>query len=1773
MSANFPQSPTLNQVYSFNGNTWRWNGRYWQAETVSELAGSTGATGAAGATGATGPTGLGFSIAKTYSSVALLTADTAPTGITAGQFAIIDNGNYNTDSENSRLYLWNGTSYQYVTDLSGAQGIVGPQGATGAGATGATGLTGATGSAGTSGSPGTAGADGATGATGPQGATGPAGTTANVAVYDEGNLVASSLTGINFVGAGITANVVSGNVQVTVTATGTGTGGFSYGNTAPQSAQPGDRWVNSETLRELVYINDGDSSQWIEPITIGLVGATGAQGTGTNVAIYDENTLITASANSLKFVGAGIAANLVTGNIEVTVSATGSGQFTFSNTAPVAPVVGSRWLDSESGKEFVYVTTGNASVWMQPVSSSDPGANLSAVAGNILPAGNLIYDLGSDTQRWRDLYLSGNSIRLGGATLSSTGSAINLPAGTTVAGQSVATSGEVSTGGGPKITNLQITSNVAVVLDDTAVDLTGGYIRLTGTNFVTGCLVYAGTQPATSTTFISATEVRAQLGAQAAGTYPVYLVNPDGGTAIRVPGVTYSASPAWQTASSLGDQYDGVLLNLSVIATDAVTYTLVSGSLPPGLSLNSNTGVISGTITGVANDTVYTFTITAVDAQLQDSPRVFTINVTVSDPYFKLTTLLLTGNSGNTVVTDSSTNNFPITVVGDSRASNFSPYLTGWSCYFDGTGDYLSTPYTTNFNFGTSDFTIEAWIYTNSVSIVGGIVGISNANGSDGIVLRISNNTVQFWVNGYGSGVNGSQTITTGVWYHVALVRNGSTNTLYLNGSSIGSNTQTTTIGTPSIVVVGRTYANYDAEYFNGYISNVRIIKGIAVYTGNFTSPTSPLVVTQSAGTNIAAITGTQTSLLTCHANRLVDSSTNNFAITRNGDVSVVSFNPFNLTNTGTTGSMYFDGTGDYTLTGAIAVAAANEDFTIEYWFYATGSGTGWGYHIATVASSGSYFIFGANPSTGRLGGNWPNGSNRFPSGDATFSGTSYTTNTWNHVALVRSSNVIKVYLNGQASTTTWAITDALGLGSSFGNQIYIGGFPSIGGNAYYSLGYMSDVRIVKGTAVYTSNFTPPTAPVTAVANTQLLTLQNRQPPNNHTFQDSSSNNFLITRSGNATQGTFSPFSQSGWSYYFDGSNDSLTIASGSQTYDFNSWFLSTTASGSRVGTIEAWIYLLSHSSPTTNYTHRCILGRGSTFLNFGVRPNGALRFYYYNGTTDQTWFESSSNAIQLNTWHHVAAVFYSDDTCKLFVNGVLNSGNRITTNSGDSGSNIFNGNEGTRTDADGTNHYIGKETSSTSTSSWHGYISNLRIVSGQSLYTTTFVPSPTPLTTSSQGVTGANCKLLTAHANRFRDGSTNNRTFTINDTPSVQAFSPFVPTAVYSPVVHGGSAFLDGSGDYLTYPADPPSDLSGTIDYTIEAWVYLTGYGSSADVSFSIINRFEPVGGAGYLYGIIGGGTDQGKVRFYGTGGSINLLSTNQVPIQSWNHLALVKNGTNYTHYLNGVINGTATTATTVNTSSNSVKIGQYGGYSDTFKGYLTNLRVVKGTAVYTSTFTPPTTPLTATTNTSLLLNFTNDAIEDATGRNVIETVGDARTTSAVTKWTGSHSMYFDGTGDWLYTNSNLPYFTFGAGDFTVETWLFATATPSNMFTIFDTRPASTQGAYTLFYLSSDLTIRLWVSSADRITSSAIATNTWYHVALSRSLSNTRLFINGVQSGSTYVDTNNYLASLLLIGASYGGGASIAYSWAGYMQDFRITRYARYTANFTPPTGPARLK
>jgi len=163
-------------------------------------------------------------------------------------------------------------------------------------------------------------------------------------------------------------------------------------------------------------------------------------------------------------------------------------------------------------------------------------------------------------------------------------------------------------------------------------------ITITGTNFVNGINVEAiatngAIVQADTVTFNSATSVSAAFTITTDGTYYLRLENPDG-NAVRSSTalLTVSDAPTWSTAAgSLGSAAAGSAISFTVAATSdsAVTYAKTSGTFPGGVTIDSNTGVISGTESGATSETIYSFTITATDAEGQTADRAFSITITV----------------------------------------------------------------------------------------------------------------------------------------------------------------------------------------------------------------------------------------------------------------------------------------------------------------------------------------------------------------------------------------------------------------------------------------------------------------------------------------------------------------------------------------------------------------------------------------------------------------------------------------------------------------------------------------------------------------------------------------------------------------------------------------------------------------------------------------------------------------------------------------------------------------------------------------------------------------------------------------------------------------------------------------------------------------------------------------------------------------------------------------------------------------------------------------
>jgi hypothetical protein len=630
----------------------------------------------------------------------------------------------------------------------------------------------------------------------------------------------------------------------------------------------------------------------------------------------------------------------------------------------------------------------------------------------------------------------------------------------------------------------------------------------------------------------------------------------------------------------------------------------------------------------------------------------------------------------------------------------------------------------------------------------------------------------------------------------------------------------------------------------------------------------------------------------------------------------------------------------------------------------------------------------------------------------------------------------------------------------------------------------------------------------------------------NNTFLDSSTNNFTITRNGDTTQGTFSPFSVGAgeWSNYFDGTGDYLTVPNNTaldlQSGDF---------------TVECWFYLTGGSGTLRPIISR-FNGNAATRsdLQFFIRVSSAnnLQITPYSGTT--VYDMEFTGPIALNTWHHCALV-RTGNTFYAYFNGVRNATTQTITG------NLNNGTWET---------WIGGYREGGTFYYTPGYIASARILKGTALYTGSTYTIPTAPPTAI-----TNTSLLTCQSNRFVDNSTNNFTITRNGDVRVTPFSPFQPTQAYSPAVTGGSGYFDDTGDYLTIPSSAAYRIESNTTWTWECWVYPVTLAATDVLSGNTTN-----------------GASTGHVFYLASGllrliqyGNANFASTATVRVNEWNHLAAVSNANSITFYLNGAAAGTATWGAGSAGGTMYIGAGYTGG--DLFNGYMAGLRYVVG-----STVTPasggPTSPPTNVTNTALLLNFTNAGILDNTNKNVLETEGNAQIDTSIVKY-GTGSMEFDGTGDYLVI-PNDPNFNFGSGDFTIEAWVNTSAYSASYNVIASRWTSGTTKSWLWYITSTGLTFFYSTDGSNQSSVSAsatLSTGVWRHLVVTRASGSVKFFVDGSQVGTTQTVSSAFYTAATSSHVGILGDLNATTAMNGYIDDLRITKgIARYTANFIPP-------
>lgn len=1207
------------------------------------------------------------------------------------------------------------------------------------------------------------------------------------------------------------------------------------------------------------------------------------------------------------------------------------------------------------------------------------------------------------------------------------------------------------------------------------------------------------------------------------------------------------------------------------------------------------------------------------------------------------------------------------------------------SAYFDGSGDYLTVPYSTDF-YLDGDYTIELWVYLTgykaSHSVLVAIAEPTQTNfaalnltvGSTGLVSF----SVRSSTGGASVGGTTASPLALNSWHHIAVVRYDGVGTVYVNGVSSATIPSLPTLTDPNTSSVGvGFYANGTVGdyYHTGYIDDLRITKGLARYTKNFTTP-----VASGIG-GLSDLKGKE--------------------VTVYGDAGFVTAQyPFG------TGSVYFDGVDDYLTvpasadfnfgTGTLTIEAwVRSDLTqqgtiFDLWDGVDGTDT-----LVYITTSGAVTWFyeysgGAGQS--------------FSSSVGVIAA-----NTWAHVACVREvSGALFIYVNGVKQANTVAKTTQMGKST---RTLHIGNRMN-GTHAYK--GYLSDYRITKGVSRYTRDFTPRLRPF-------------REPVNTPLFVDEKGN--LLAAYGAPTISTTLP-KFGGASALFNGTTDYLGATAGSNwgfsTGDFTveAW-VKTTASGPVVDTRStlanlglfainngviavwnganylrgitsvtdggwhhlAWVrfrgdltlyvdgkieatcyqvadygtsrplriatnfdataffagnindlritkaaryigeftpaaysfvedassevfidetgkavtvdggakvlaqskygsgaayfdgvndYVLVPGSPllpaTGDWTIECwiyravadnahqIYSQGDTGINgrtfLLVESSNQLNFFV-GSTTSLNLF--SVTTIPAQAWTHVAVVKFND-TYTMYVNGVADGYGTSTQTIDQTSLNL-----------------IGRNQASALPRFFNGYIDDLRITK-IARYLGNFTPPQTTFPAYARTYLDPywNNVVLGMHM----DGADNGTTFADVTGKTVTATNAVTKSAVKK--FGTASAYFDGAGDYLSVPNSADFDF-GTGDFTIEFWMNPSSVGSI----MTLLSRYTswPTAVAIYIHM-----TPSGAIQCRAANNvTIDVTSSSMLLAGYWYHVAISRAAGTTRMFINGNLKGSTSAAGSIG-STGGLGIGyELTGGSAYYHGYIDDLRITKGVARYTENFQPiqlpfpekafDPLPVVADPHlANVVLGMHMDGANDGTVFTEFTGKTVTRNGNVVTKTTvkrfGTASAYFNGNNTYL-TVSNTSDFAFGVDDFTIELWAnrlgFSPVDVSNALILIDFRSSEPGVGILLNFLGSGSPnpdkLDFYVNGVTRITSTSSFGADFKHIAIVRKANVTKLYIDGKQEGASYTDTNNYVASGLVIGGRFAATGGDFRSHNGYIDELRITKgVARYTENFTPP-------
>ena len=744
----------------------------------------------------------------------------------------------------------------------------------------------------------------------------------------------------------------------------------------------------------------------------------------------------------------------------------------------------------------------------------------------------------------------------------------------------------------------------------TAADPAGGQtVTLTGTGFASGATVTVGGTTAPAVSFVSATTLTITTPVKAAGDYDVVVTNTDTGSATFINGISYNGIPTWTTAAgSLGTFASAQTIStITLQATEpdagTITFNITNGALPTGLSLTGAN--IDGTTSLETAETLYTFTVTATDDESQTTPRVFTITVQKQfKSYENFTINTYTGN-GSTLAVEGK---------------------IGTAASFNGSSSHIDLG-TTDFVQNNNSFSISAWCYFEDLSTANAIVtkwwnnsGIDEswwfghyAAGSTTLHFAhrdASNNVTLSYSN--------TSAISENTWHHCVVVWNGSTVTYYVDGTQVGTSTNSdfnsaTKTSSANIIIGAQNEGS--GNQMTGKIDQVRLFnKAISssevttLYGESNTSTTKSTTDIFDDGSGVALYEFEEGAKDTGGVTGYIGSGG-----MFNGSSSVVSTD-LNFATNAKSVSLWFK-ISDTNVYGS--VVSSNNNGTGDPLL----ASLNW--HCLQFDSTGNVLTFSI------LTGNWERVSTTT---------NNFNVNTWYNVTVTHDASSIKIYINGNLENTTTLTGTILSQ-----DIIEIGGNTNASGvTPVYFNGLIDQVRIFNRVLDEATD-----GEVTTLYNE---TSASATKSTTDIFDDDSSV-ALYELEGNANdtpKGTI----DAGQSAVFNGSSSYLGVSSfsfGSDNITVSMW-----VNPASTQTAYSNIFDFSHSSGTAG--------------SFTIQQNNAntnqYKIWQWDGSN---YNETTTVALAANQWNHLVFTLQSNGSYVIYVNksSALTGSNLTASTSG----------------------------------------------------------------------------------------------------------------------------------------------------------------------------------------------------------------------------------------------------------------------------------------------------------------------------------------------------------------------------------------------------------------------------------------------------------------------------------------------------------------------------